>query len=278
LNKQKDSNETREDVNWPPTLEETARKYMSLQLGGYYQGPSDCQLPKTGRTLAVIVPFRSRHFHLKYLLHYLHGILQRQQMRYVIVVAEQNDNDVFNKAQLMNSAFKYVTENFPEIDCFAFQDVDTLSEDDRILYRCDANPNNVIHLAHRIDKFNYTFCCGMTVGGVLLMRRDQFVKINGFSNQYFGWGAEDDDANFRIKHIGKFSIVRPQQEYYRFKMIKHERDAQNTGNHKIRLELLRKWKDRVKNDGLNSLNTNVDQVIKFFTHTRLYIKISPVKS
>ena len=61
-------------------------------------------------------------------------------------------------------------------------------------------------------------------------------------------------------------------------MIKHERDAQNTGNHKIRLELLRKWKDRVKNDGLNSLNTNVDQVIKFFTHTRLYIKISPVKS
>ena len=58
-------------------------------------------------------------------------------------------------------------------------------------------------------------------------------------------------------------------------MIKHERDAQNTGNHKIRFELLRKWKDRVKNDGLNSLNTNVDQVIKYFTHTRLYIKINP---
>ena len=40
-------------------------------------------------------------------------------------------------------------------------------------------------MAHRIDKFDYKFCCGMTVGGVLLIRRDQFEKINGFSNKYF---------------------------------------------------------------------------------------------
>ena len=57
----------------------------------------------------------------------------------MVVVAEQNDNDEFNKAQLMNSAFKYVTKHYPEFDCFAFHDVDTLSEDDRALYRCDAS-------------------------------------------------------------------------------------------------------------------------------------------
>jgi predicted glycosyltransferase involved in capsule biosynthesis len=35
------------------------------------------------------------------------------------------------------------------------------------------------------------------VGGVLNMRREHFLLVNGYSNLYWGWGAEDDDMAYR---------------------------------------------------------------------------------
>ena len=31
------------------------------------------------------------------------------------------------------------------------------------------------------------------IGGALLLKPKEFVKVNGFSNQFYGWGGEDDD-------------------------------------------------------------------------------------
>uniref|UniRef100_H2YMA4 Galactosyltransferase N-terminal domain-containing protein n=1 Tax=Ciona savignyi TaxID=51511 RepID=H2YMA4_CIOSA len=189
-----------ERANWPPTLKEIDKEHQHLKLGGYYPGPRSC-VPRS--TVAVILPYRDRDIHLRFQLHYLHGILYRQQTRYVIIVAEQIGSDIFNKGQLMNTAFNYVVNDLDlKVDCVFFHDVDSISEDDRTLYECK-DDRHVVHLSHRMDKFNYRFCCGVTIGGVLGMSPAQFHSVNGFSNVYSGWGGEDDDMDARIKQIGK---------------------------------------------------------------------------
>ena len=34
-------------------------------------------------------------------------------------------------------------------------------------------------------------------GGVVSINRENFFKINGYANDYWGWGSEDDDFSAR---------------------------------------------------------------------------------
>jgi len=48
------------------------------------------------------------------------------------------------------------------------------------------------------------------VGGALLMSRDDYVAVNGFSNFYWRWGFEDDDMYQRIHAVFSNLIRLPQ--------------------------------------------------------------------
>jgi len=37
------------------------------------------------------------------------------------------------------------------------------------------------------------------MGGVVAFSKHQFEKVNGFSNQFWGWGGEDDDLALRVR-------------------------------------------------------------------------------
>ncbi len=43
------------------------------------------------------------------------------------------------------------------------------------------------------------FCYKANFGGVTMMNTDHIQLINGFSNQYWGWGGEDDDLLLRVR-------------------------------------------------------------------------------
>ena len=39
-------------------------------------------------------------------------------------------------------------------------------------------------------------------GGVVAITKDHFLKVNGYSNQFWGWGGEDDNMWRRIRNAG----------------------------------------------------------------------------
>jgi hypothetical protein len=133
------------------------------------------------KKLAIIVPYRNRESHLNIFVPYIEEYLG-DKFEYKIFVIEQKDNKPFNRGKLLNAGFK---ESGSDFDYYCFHDVDMLPIDADYSY-CE----QPTHLANTVDGeqsfYNY-------FGGVTILSKLDFKIINGYSNEYWGWGFEDDD-------------------------------------------------------------------------------------
>lgn len=142
--------------------------------------------------LAVLVPFRDRFDELLRFAPHMTRFLNRQDVPHHIFILNQVDRYRFNRASLINVGFLYAKHNF---DYIAMHDVDLLPLNDHLQY--DYPNEGPYHVAapELHPKYDYkTF-----VGGILLVKCEQFETLNGMSNQYWGWGLEDDEFYVRIK-------------------------------------------------------------------------------
>uniref|UniRef100_A0A1I8IRU9 Glyco_transf_7N domain-containing protein n=2 Tax=Macrostomum lignano TaxID=282301 RepID=A0A1I8IRU9_9PLAT len=219
--------------------------WASDPITGGHHAPSDCS---PGKSVLILVPYRQREQHLAALLSYLHPILQRQQLCYSIVVGEQYGNATFNKAKLMNAAFLESVRQLRRFDCVVFHDVDLLPTNPFVPYNCPAYPR---HISVSIDKFGYSLPYKQLVGGVLAMPVRHFLKVNGYSNLFWGWGGEDDDMEARIRSVGLL-VTRPNPRLARYRMIRHQ--ARKEILNEVRYKLLYLSSKRYRLDGLNSLS------------------------
>ncbi|XP_034945646.1 beta-1,4-N-acetylgalactosaminyltransferase bre-4-like isoform X3 [Chelonus insularis] len=249
----------------PPELSVIEKTFTEVKSGG--RGcPLDC-IPRY--RVAIIIPFRDRAQHLQTLLYHIHPILLRQQIDYQIFVVEQEGNSKFNRAMLMNVGYVEALKE-RDFDCFIFHDVDLLPQDDRNLYTCPEQPR---HMSVAVDKFNYKLPYADLFGGVSAMTKAQFRDVNGFSNLFWGWGAEDDDMANRIKAKG-FHISRYPFPIARYKMLSHEKEKANPK----RYEYLKSGKKRFATDGLSNLRYELVDKKKPKLYTWLLVKLSPPQS
>ncbi|XP_010833423.1 PREDICTED: beta-1,4-galactosyltransferase 5 [Bison bison bison] len=224
-------------------IHELFSKDPTIKLGGHWK-PSDC-VPRW--KVAILVPFRNRHEHLPVLLRHLIPMLQRQRLRFAFYVVEQVGTQPFNRAMLFNVGFQEAMKDL-DWDCLIFHDVDHIPESDRNYYGCGQMPR---HFATKLDKYMYLLPYTEFFGGVSGLTVEQFRKINGFPNAFWGWGGEDDDLWNRVQNAG-YSVSRPEGDTGKYKSIPHHHrgEVQFLG----RYALLRKSKERQAVDGLNNLN------------------------
>ncbi len=213
--------------------------------------------------MAFIIPFRDRSDHLAYFLHNIIPILKRQQLKFRFIVVEQVSPDLFNKGRLHNAGFEFAQSL--GVNCVVFHDVDMIPLDDRNTYGYPRQPR---HVAPYTDTLNYELWYHNLVGGVLSMKTEHYVKLNGFSNEYWGWGGEDDDMGKRILGHG-MAILRPHRAVGRYTMLQHKQRSRAKPVRKILSGAAKRW----KTDGLNSCVWNVTNVEqrKLFYHLNVNV-------
>jgi len=251
-----------------------------LKTGGCFE-PKTCEALQK---VLIVVPYRDRKDHLDRLLFVLHPFLQRQQISYCIVVAEQTNAGKFNKGLLMNAAFQEF-KNLYDFNCVVFHDVDMLPENDKNMYLCKKDP---VHLSPKINKYNYRYPYGTDFGGVTMMSRDQYELVNGHTNLFWGWGKEDADMEFRLR-TKSLPIAKPDDiDTGRYTMLGHvhtdtfQNEKFSIGMEDDRTSALKKQLMSMKGirqlyDGLNSLAYRLVDIDQQLLYTRLEFDLQKIE-
>jgi predicted glycosyltransferase involved in capsule biosynthesis len=125
--------------------------------------------------------------------------LTRSNQPFVIYIVEQSDDKrKFNRGQLLNIGFDVACKEM--CDIFIFHDVDLIPSEDLLsAYTTVPSGSHPVHIAKVWDRYN---SAPNYFGGIIAFSKEQFQRINGFPNNFWGWGGEDDELYSRSKEVG----------------------------------------------------------------------------
>lgn len=169
----------------------------------------DQQLINVSPKGLILIPFRDDPSHrrqeqLNQLLAYFEMHLDKDKVEYKVIV--QADKRKFNRGLLLNDGVLL----FDKFDYYIFHDADLIPDQTLLSYYYEY-PTSPIHLGYRGQRWSETVIGANKkfIGGVLSINKYDFFLVNGFPNDYWGWGGEDDDLSYRLK-INKIDVTQPE--------------------------------------------------------------------
>ena len=156
------------------------------------------------KQLSIIVPYRGRPEHLQHFVPHVRAYFARDKLDrdipYRVLIIEQEDGLPFNRGALKNIGFTLAAG---DCDYTCFHDIDYLPvwtdytwaevPTSIVWYgaeqRAVAPGRSLLVNIHNLDSF---------FGGAVLIPNDLFRKVNGYANDYWGWGFEDEDLKARF--------------------------------------------------------------------------------
>ena len=208
--------------------------------------------------VAIIIPHRNRLDHLQQFIDHFNK-LDMHNNNLDVYVIDQNNADPFNRGILLNIGFE-LARNTKKYDRYIFHDVDSYPEQ-KLFDLYFSHFDKIIHFASPLLEYKYTNYSFF--GGIVGFNENDFKKINGFSNTFFGHGGEDDSMLNRIIASGLTNVFRPKEGKY--KLIDHDRPTnleKNIVKKKNILDDLKKWRD----DGIKQLSNVFINLKKYESH------------
>jgi len=197
----------------------------------------------------------------------MHVLLKPYCNFHIYIIEQSDDGNLFNIGKLKNIGFDIANKNKSiKYDNFIFSDIDTIPDYDLISYFIEKFKYPV-SLAVRGTRYMNNTQKKIFLGALLMFNKKQFEKVNGYPNNFWGWGGEDEALKCRLvsSGIGKFyypkkgSII-DIEETKDMKTINNVLEKlkivnmENTKFEKL-YEDLESW----KKNGLSNLNYNIHQ-------------------
>jgi hypothetical protein len=186
---------------YPAVAPEGAEMSRSANLDGQSVNLGDKKRTAQKR-IGIVVPYRNREQHLfkfiPHLISYFHREAAKEITDFKIIIVEQDDDLPFNRGGLLNAGFLAVADL---VDYVCFHDVDYLPM--WADYSYAASPTRIIWWGMharpiRVNDLTRRTAAPLTgLGAVTLFSNEQFRRVNGYSNRFFGWGFEDKDLAAR---------------------------------------------------------------------------------
>ena len=221
----------------------------------------------------ILIPYRNRKIHLDYFIENTVPLIEQLMPNTLVVVVEQEEGKLFNRGLLLNIGFNIYKD---KTIYFITHDVDINPTKLFIKskYNCEVNTGNIQGL--------FTSVCN-TLGGIIKISSYDIFDINGFPNNFWGWGAEDKAlqvrADFFKKKVTKFLLNdKSDKSIYlkRFDDINDRQPLNNTKNYHIYENYFPTLSHEKKNEfimssGLNNLN------FKIIDHKKLHNIVELIK-
>jgi hypothetical protein len=195
------------------------------------------------KSLAIIVSYRDdpthmRKHHLELFTNYMRTVLPKTnpKLHFKIYIVEQLGNDTFNIGKTKNIGFSEAMRDHAWNYCI-FTDIDILPDTDLLSYYInpeDDVKNTIMCLGSRgtvYDRFDFEEMSYVDsspfnqlkpeqlaskllisynkpfMGSVLGMTPDTFRTINGYPNNFWGWGGEDDELLLRCGYTNTKCVL-----------------------------------------------------------------------
>jgi len=231
------------------------------------------QTPNTHRyKLAVIVsyrdnPFQNRRQQLETFVPFMTDYLKQLGTHYdfqIIVVEQAEDGRKFNRGKLLNVGFQIAKKL--GCDYHIFHDIDLLPNDDLLGYY-GFYPHNPLHLAAVWKKYQHL---PLFFGGVCSLTTEQFETLDGYPNNFWGWGGEDEELYHRIVDYD-MTILNPISGGFVELEHIHTKTLPNSVNQE-RFQLLAQREAKANNNGLSNLQIQqLDEPEKLNSHANKYL-------
>lgn len=218
------------------------------------------------KNIAIISCFRDkgngvREKERKIFVQLMNQLLKPYFNFHIYIIEQSNDGEDFNIGKLKNIGFKIASSIGKEFDNYVFSDIDTIPDYDLLPYfkKSGDYPMVLAFRGTRYEVLNLKIHKPF-LGALLGFSKDLFKEINGYPNNFWGWGGEDDAIINRLVNCNKKYLDIPKVghiidfEEINMKPVKIANKVPKEIKESLKFEKL--FADLVewKNNGLSNLN------------------------